>query len=157
MFNRLKGLGIAAVATMLIAAPASAATVIDFSTGLAGEGGTITWDGTNRKLPVPTLQGSYARKLANGAIAGEWTQPGGKLPLQLAPFQKTVLSSDAMKPYVGEWTSTLSLGGQSQKLMFTFNKTIERARIAELESDRFSTRKASFLDDKPGEFERRKC
>jgi hypothetical protein len=82
----------------------------------------VTWDGTNLKLSVPTLQGSYAGKLANGTIAGEWTQPGSKLPLQLAPFQKTVLTSDAMKPYVGEWNSTLTLAANSQKVMFTFKQ-----------------------------------
>jgi PEP-CTERM motif len=47
MFKRLKVLGIAAIAATLMAAPASAATVIDFSTGNAADGGTITWDGSN--------------------------------------------------------------------------------------------------------------
>lgn len=47
MLTRLKFLGAALIAGILMAAPAQAAPVIDFSTGLAGEGGTITWDGTN--------------------------------------------------------------------------------------------------------------
>jgi hypothetical protein len=47
MFKRFKVLGMAAVAAALMAAPASAATVIDFSTGNASEGGSITWDGSN--------------------------------------------------------------------------------------------------------------
>jgi hypothetical protein len=47
MFGKLKMLGVAAIAAVLMAAPAQAATVIDFTTGLAGEGGTISWDGTN--------------------------------------------------------------------------------------------------------------
>lgn len=47
MLKRLKLLGVAAVATILMAAPAMAAPVIDFSTGLAGQGGSISWDGTN--------------------------------------------------------------------------------------------------------------
>jgi hypothetical protein len=47
MLKRLKVLGIAAIATVLMAAPAMAVPVIDFQTGLAGEGGTISWDGTN--------------------------------------------------------------------------------------------------------------
>ena len=47
MFNRLKMLGVAAAAAILMAAPASAATVIDFSTGFAGQSGIISWDGTN--------------------------------------------------------------------------------------------------------------
>ncbi len=47
MFAKLRMLGVAAVATVLMAAPAQAATVIDFNGGLAGEGGSISWDGTN--------------------------------------------------------------------------------------------------------------
>ena len=47
MFARFKLLGVAAAAVVLMALPAQAATVIDFQTGLAGQGGTISWDGTN--------------------------------------------------------------------------------------------------------------
>ena len=47
MLKCLKIVSAAAIAAVLMAAPAQAATVIDFTTGLAGEGGTISWDGTN--------------------------------------------------------------------------------------------------------------
>jgi hypothetical protein len=47
MLRSLKMLGGAAVALALMAVPAQAAPVIDFQTGGAGAGGTITWDGTN--------------------------------------------------------------------------------------------------------------
>lgn len=47
MLRSLKMLGGAAIALVLAAAPAQAAPVIDFQTGGAGAGGTITWDGTN--------------------------------------------------------------------------------------------------------------
>lgn len=47
MLRRLKMLGATAAAVVLLAAPALAAPVIDFQTGLAGTGGTISWDGTN--------------------------------------------------------------------------------------------------------------
>ena len=40
-------LGGAAMAAALLAVPAQAAPVIDFQTGGAGAGGTITWDGTD--------------------------------------------------------------------------------------------------------------
>lgn len=79
MFKRLKMLGAAALATILMAAPASAATVIDFQTGLAGEGGTISWDGTNligNNIPIgavsvtsaPTNNGVY---LVNGLVPAQ--------------------------------------------------------------------------------------
>jgi hypothetical protein len=46
MFKRLKLMGAAVAAVVLMAGSAQAATVIDFSTGNAGRGGSITWDGT---------------------------------------------------------------------------------------------------------------
>jgi hypothetical protein len=68
MLTRFKLLGAAAIAAVLMAAPAQAATVIDFSTGMAGEGGTIVWDGTNvigSNIPIGSL-----------AIAGAPTNNG---------------------------------------------------------------------------------
>jgi len=70
MLTRLKFLGAAAIAAVLMAVPAQAAPVIDFTTGLAGEGGTISWDGTNligSNIPIgavsivgaPANNGSY--------------------------------------------------------------------------------------------------
>ncbi len=47
MFKGLKILGLAAAAAILTSATAMAAPVIDFQTGLAGEGGQISWNGTN--------------------------------------------------------------------------------------------------------------
>lgn len=82
----------------------------------------ITWDGTNLKFTVPTLQGAYAGKMANGKIAGEWTQPGGKLPLELAPYQRAALSADALRTYVGAWNGTLELAGQKQTLVFNLRQ-----------------------------------
>lgn len=82
----------------------------------------VSWDGTSLKFSVPTLQGNYAGKLANGKFAGEWTQPGGKLPLELAPYQKAVLTADVMKPYVDTWNGSISLAGSTQKLVFKFNQ-----------------------------------
>lgn len=46
MVRRLRILG-AVVAAALFAVPVQAATVVDFSTGGAGVGGSITWDGSN--------------------------------------------------------------------------------------------------------------
>jgi hypothetical protein len=47
MFKRVKMLGAALMAVILAAGTAQAAPVIDFQTGGAGAGGTITWDGSN--------------------------------------------------------------------------------------------------------------
>jgi hypothetical protein len=58
MLTRFKMLGAALIAGVLMAAPAQAAPVIDFSTGFAGEGGTISWDGSNlvgSNIPVHAM------------------------------------------------------------------------------------------------------
>ena len=81
MFAKLKMLGVAAVAAVLMAAPAYAAPVIDFQTGLAGEGGSISWNGTNligSNIPIgavsitgaPTNNGVYT-------VGGTATGQGG--------------------------------------------------------------------------------
>ena len=78
MFAKLKALGVAAVAAVLMAAPAYAAPVIDFSTGLAGGGGTISWDGTNligSNIPVGAVSISGAPS-HNGVFTVSGTASG---------------------------------------------------------------------------------
>lgn len=82
----------------------------------------VTWDGTSLKFAVPTLSGAYAGTLRGGRIAGEWTQPGGKLPLELAPWSKPVLSADAAKPWVGAWNGAINVGGTTQTLTFNIKQ-----------------------------------
>ena len=72
MLKGLKVWGIAAAATVLMAAPAMAVPVIDFSTGtMAGQGGTISWNGSSligNNIPIgavtivgaPTGNGAFA-------------------------------------------------------------------------------------------------
>jgi hypothetical protein len=81
MFKRLKVLGIAAVATVLLAAPAMALPVIDFQTGMAGEGGTISWDGTNLSGSDIAIGGVVITGAPSGNgvyfVTGEATGSGG--------------------------------------------------------------------------------
>jgi hypothetical protein len=63
-------LGGAAIAAVLLAVPAQAAPVIDFQTGTAGVGGTITWDGSNligNNIPIGAMNVSDADQ-NNGAF-----------------------------------------------------------------------------------------
>ena len=94
MFAKLKMLSVAALAAVaLMAAPAQAAPVIDFSTGLAGEGGTISWDGTNligSNIPIgsvsisgaPTGDGVYA---VTGTASGQGGGFYGSLDFNTTP------------------------------------------------------------------------
>lgn len=70
--------GSIALAVILSAAPARAATVIDFGTGNAGLGGWLTWDGTNvagRNVPIGTVSIAGAPE-NNGTYAVIGTAPG---------------------------------------------------------------------------------
>jgi hypothetical protein len=93
MFAKLKMLGVAAIAGVLMAAPAQAATVIDFSGGLAGEGGTISWDGTNligSNIPIgavaisgaPSNDGVFA---VSGTASGQGGSTFGSLNFNTSP------------------------------------------------------------------------
>jgi PEP-CTERM motif len=93
MFAKLKMLGVAAAAIVLMAAPATAATVIDFTTGFAGEGGTISWDGSNligSNIPIgavsitgaPTNNGVFA---VSGSSTGQGGGTYGTLSFNTSP------------------------------------------------------------------------
>jgi hypothetical protein len=78
MFKRFKILGIAAAAALLLTAEARAATVIDFSTGLAGEGGSISWTGSNylgSNIPIGAITVSGA-PTNNGVFLVNGSAPG---------------------------------------------------------------------------------
>jgi hypothetical protein len=94
MLTRFKLLGAAAIAAVvLMAAPAQAAPVIDFTTGLAGEGGSISWDGTNligSNIPIggvtitgaPTNNGVYT---VGGTATGSGGGAYGSLSFNTTP------------------------------------------------------------------------
>jgi hypothetical protein len=68
----------------------------------------VTWDGTALKLQVPSLQGVYSGTLKAGAISGQWTQPGGNLPLTLTPYQKPVVTKAAAAQINGAWMGEIA-------------------------------------------------
>lgn len=93
MLTRLKQLGVAALAAVLMTGTAQAATVIDFNTGLAGEGGTISWDGTNligSNIPIgaafitgaPTNNGVF---IVSGTASGQGGSSFGSLDFNTSP------------------------------------------------------------------------
>ena len=90
----------------------------------------VSWDGTNLKLQVPTLSGSYAGALKDGKVNGQWTQPGGDLPLVLAPYQKPVMSTAAMDALVGTWLGNVNVRGQTIGAMFQFKKDAKGELVA---------------------------
>lgn len=88
--------------------------------------GNVEWDGTNLKFAVPSLQGSYAGKLAGGRIAGQWTQPGGALPLELAPYARPVVSAATMRSLSGAWNGPVTVPGAGNLTMvFEFRQAAD--------------------------------
>jgi hypothetical protein len=86
----------------------------------------VTWDGNNLKLQVPSLSGSYAGTLKNGKIGGQWTQPGSALALELAPFQKPVITASTMQALQGNWSGVLTVAaGITQNVVFTFKQAAD--------------------------------
>jgi hypothetical protein len=83
----------------------------------------VTWDGTNLKLTVPTLSGSFAGALKDGKVDGKWTQPGGVLPLVLSPYKKPVMTAAGAKTLAGSWSGKLVVtAGVEQNVVFEFKQ-----------------------------------
>ncbi len=77
----------------------------------------VSYTGGTLKLQVPSLSGSYTGTLKGNTIEGQWTQPGGNIPLVLAPYQKpTVAKADMDLLTSGAWTGPVKPPGAS----FTF-------------------------------------
>ena len=90
----------------------------------------VTWDGSNVKLQVASLSGSYAGALKDGKISGQWTQPGSALPLVLSPYQKPVMSKAAMDALAGTWLGNVNVRGQTIGAMFQFKKDAKGELVA---------------------------
>jgi hypothetical protein len=80
----------------------------------------VTWDGSNVKLQVAALSGSYSGTLKDGKISGQWVQPGGNLPLVLSPFQKPVLAKAAIDTLTGTWFGPLKIPGGELTFVLRF-------------------------------------
>jgi hypothetical protein len=72
-------------------------------------------------LEVPSLSGSYAGTLRNGALEGQWLQAGTKLPLTLRPLEEAFLTKADMDQLRGEWHGTLSGPGGNVTIVMRFS------------------------------------
>lgn len=111
MLRTLKMLGGAAIAVALLAVPAQAAPVIDFQTGGAGAGGTITWDGSNvmgSNIPIglanifgaPQNNGSF---VVSGLVSAQGGSSFGGLDFNTSPTDNFITLSGCI--------SALGIGG----------------------------------------------
>ena len=76
-------------------------------------------------LEVPTLSGSYAGELKNGALEGQWSQAGTKLPLTLRPYEIPILTKADMDMLRGEWSGTLVGPGGTVTIVLHFGTSAD--------------------------------
>ena len=82
----------------------------------------VSFTGGQLKLNVASLSGSYSGSLKDGKLDGQWTQPGGTLPLVLSPYQKPVLSKAAMDTLTGAWHGPVQIPGVSLTFVAKFTR-----------------------------------
>lgn len=63
------------------------------------------------KLSVAALSGSFNGAVKGRSIEGQWTQPGGVIPLVLSPYEKPKMSKAAMDTLLGAWHGPLEVPG----------------------------------------------
>jgi hypothetical protein len=75
------------------------------------------------KVDVAALSGSYSGTFRGRSIEGQWTQPGGAIPLVLSPYEKPQLSKAAIDMLVGGWHGPLQLPGGSITFVVQFKES----------------------------------
>ena len=83
---------------------------------------TVSLTDSALKLTVASLSGSYSGTVKGGTIEGQWTQPGGTLPLVLSPHQKAVLSKAERDQIVGAWNGPFTMPGGSLTFVLRFKE-----------------------------------
>jgi hypothetical protein len=81
------------------------------------------------KVDVTALSGSFNGALKGRSIEGQWTQPGGALPLVLSPYEKPQISKADMEMLSGSWHGPLKVPGGA----FTFVVRFKPGDKGELE------------------------
>ena len=72
------------------------------------------------KVDVATLSGSFNGTLKGRSIEGQWTQPGGTLPLMLSPYEKPQMSKADMQMLSGSWHGQLKIPGGAVTFVVRF-------------------------------------
>lgn len=82
----------------------------------------VSFDGTALDIEVASLSGSYSGRLDAGTFTGEWSQPGSTFAMQLAPFEASQLSDEAVAALQGSWNGKLMGPGVTYTMAFNFSR-----------------------------------
>jgi hypothetical protein len=74
------------------------------------------------KLSVAALSGSFSGAVKGRNIEGQWTQPGGVIPLVLSPYEKPQLSKAAIETLLGAWHGPLQVPGGKLTFIVQFRQ-----------------------------------
>jgi hypothetical protein len=106
----------------------------------------VSFDGTKLDIKVDALSGSYSGMLANGTFTGEWTQPGSTLAMNLAPYEASVLSDEAVASLLGQWHGKLQGPGIVLNMVFYFERNEAGEFVGSLQQIDTSPNKTPMTD-----------
>jgi hypothetical protein len=82
----------------------------------------VSYDAGQLAIEVSALSGAYSGSLENGTFNGEWTQPGGALPMNLEPYEAPLLTEEGMAVLMGPWNGKLMGPGVTFTIAINFSR-----------------------------------
>ncbi len=81
---------------------------------------SVSFNGTQLTIDVPSLSGSYMGAWSGEGFEGEWQQPGSVLPMNLKPYVPTEVSQETIDVLLGQWRGKLKVPGGEYAMLFHF-------------------------------------
>jgi hypothetical protein len=74
------------------------------------------------KVDVTALNGSFSGTLKGRTLEGQWSQPGGALPLVMNPYEKPTIAKADLQTLLGGWHGPLTVPGGTFTLVIRFKQ-----------------------------------
>ncbi len=81
---------------------------------------SVSFNGTQLTIDVPSLSGSYQGDWSGDGFEGEWKQPGSVLPMNLKSYVPNELSQETIDALLGQWTGKLKVPAGEYNMLFHF-------------------------------------
>lgn len=81
---------------------------------------SVSFNGTQLAIDIPSLSGSYKGAWNGEGFVGEWKHPGAVLPMNLKPLVATELSQGTIDALLGQWSGKLKVPGGEYNMLFHF-------------------------------------
>ena len=83
---------------------------------------SVVFDSGKLTLDVTELSGAYEGNLKDGKFEGNWKQEGTLIPLDLAPWEKPVLTEEDIAKLAGHWNGPLEIPNGSLTFVLRLEK-----------------------------------